>query len=118
MTVRTDPRALRGLLASYQRPSLRRSITELLVTAIPLATLWGGAFYALSQGCWWGVLLTPLAAAFLVRLFMIQHDCGHGAFFATRGANEWVGRDDLASLRELGSQRPIAFNCRPMRRTT
>ena len=32
------------------------------------------------------------AAGFLVRLFMIQHDCGHGAFFSHRMANDWVGR--------------------------
>jgi hypothetical protein len=33
-------------------------------------------------------------------------------------ANEWVGHDDLAALRENGTARPIAFNCRPARRTT
>src|SRR5262245_7237031 len=32
------------------------------------------------------------AAGFLLRLFMIQHDCGHGTFFARRQANDWVGR--------------------------
>jgi hypothetical protein len=32
------------------------------------------------------------AAGFLVRLFMIQHDCGHGAFFRQRVVNDWVGR--------------------------
>jgi hypothetical protein len=32
--------------------------------------------------------------------------------------NEWIGRDDLASLREYGTAKPIAFNCRPLRRTT
>ena len=33
-------------------------------------------------------------------------------------ANEWAGRDDLATLREVGTHRPLAFNCRPTRRTT
>jgi hypothetical protein len=33
-------------------------------------------------------------------------------------ANEWIGRDDLAALRENGTARPLAFNCRPARRTT
>jgi len=37
------------------------------------------------------LLLLP-AAGFLVRLFMIQHDCGHGSFFPSRRANDWVGR--------------------------
>ena len=31
---------------------------------------------------------------------------------------EWSGRDDLAALREAGTARPLAFNCRPTRRTT
>jgi omega-6 fatty acid desaturase (delta-12 desaturase) len=38
------------------------------------------------------VLFTLPAAAFLVRLFMIQHDCGHGSFFRSKGLNDWVGR--------------------------
>ena len=38
------------------------------------------------------VLLIVPAAALLVRLFMIQHDCGHGSFFPRRSTNDWVGR--------------------------
>ena len=46
-----------------------------------------------SFGFWWLSLLLALpAAGFLVRLFMIQHDCGHGAFFRHRLANDWIGR--------------------------
>ncbi len=88
----TDPRALRESLARYQRPSNRRSIFEILVTAVPLATLWGLAFFTVSRGWWWGMVFTLPAAAFLVRMFMIQHDCGHAAFFRTTAANAWVGR--------------------------
>ena len=36
--------------------------------------------------------MAPLAAVLLVRLFMIQHDCGHGSFLPSKAANEWVGR--------------------------
>ena len=44
-------------------------------------------------GYWWlSLLLAIPAAGFLVRLFMIQHDCGHGSFFRHRMANDWVGR--------------------------
>ncbi|WP_205598004.1 fatty acid desaturase [Caulobacter sp. 17J65-9] len=50
------------------------------------------AWAALARDWWWGLLLTIPAAAFLVRLFMIQHDCGHGAFFRRRATNDWVGR--------------------------
>jgi acyl-lipid omega-6 desaturase (Delta-12 desaturase) len=38
------------------------------------------------------LLLAVPAAGFLVRLFMIQHDCGHGSFFRRRRANDWAGR--------------------------
>jgi len=41
---------------------------------------------------WLTLLLAIPAAGFLVRLFMIQHDCGHGAFFRHRLANDWIGR--------------------------
>ena len=37
------------------------------------------------------ILVVP-AAAFLVRLFVIQHDCGHGSYFRARWANNWLGR--------------------------
>jgi omega-6 fatty acid desaturase (delta-12 desaturase) len=87
-----DPRALRENLAKYQRPSHGRSIFEILVTALPLAALWGLAFFTVSRGWWWGMVFTPPAAVFLVRLFMIQHDCGHAAFFRGKAANTWVGR--------------------------
>ena len=33
-------------------------------------------------------------------------------------ANEWIGRDELVSLRENGTSKAIAFNCRPLRKTT
>lgn len=38
------------------------------------------------------LLLAVPAAGFLLRLFLIQHDCGHGSFFKARRANDWVGR--------------------------
>lgn len=41
---------------------------------------------------WLALLLAIPAAGFMVRLFMIQHDCGHGAMFSSRAANDWVGR--------------------------
>ena len=92
MTLDIDPRRLRETLAAYQRPSHRRSAFELAVTAAPFAALWLAALLTLAQGWWWGALLAIPAAAFLVRLFMIQHDCGHAAFFRSRAANEWAGR--------------------------
>ena len=51
--------------------------------------MWASYYF----GFWWLTLLLAVpAAGFLVRLFMIQHDCGHGAFFRHRLANDWIGR--------------------------
>jgi len=52
------------------------------------------------------------------RTWRMEYQPTDGGFRYIDTANEWVGRDDLASLRENGSARPIAFNCRPLRRTT
>jgi omega-6 fatty acid desaturase (delta-12 desaturase) len=89
-------RAARGwveILARYREPSSTRSLFELTITAGPLVLLWGLMWATLYFGYWWLCLLIALpAAGFLVRLFMIQHDCGHGAFFRHHLANDWVGR--------------------------
>ena len=79
-------------LASYRNPIPTRSRFELAVTAIPFAALFALSWGALSVSPWISALLSLANAAFVVRLFMIQHDCGHGAFFRSRGWNEWVGR--------------------------
>jgi acyl-lipid omega-6 desaturase (Delta-12 desaturase) len=81
------------ILARYREPSHTRSITEIAITLGPLAALWTAAWAAYQFGFWWiSLLIAVPAAGFLVRLFMIQHDCGHGAFFRHRTVNDWVGR--------------------------
>jgi omega-6 fatty acid desaturase (delta-12 desaturase) len=54
--------------------------------------LWVLVWAALDISYWLSLLLAVPAAGFLVRLFMIQHDCSHGAFFRYRHANDWIGR--------------------------
>jgi omega-6 fatty acid desaturase (delta-12 desaturase) len=87
-----DARGWAQILARYRAPSLARSIIELIITAGPLVLLWFLMWASLDRGYWLCLLLAVPAAGFLVRLFMIQHDCGHGAFFQRRSANDWVGR--------------------------
>jgi len=65
---------------------------ELAVTFIPFAAIFVMSWAALSISPWISVALSLANAAFVVRLFMIQHDCGHGAFFNTRRWNDWTGR--------------------------
>ena len=77
-----------------------RGIVQLGTTAVPFFLLLGGMLACVSQGyAWIAVLLSIPVGGLLVRLFIIQHDCGHGSFFASRTANEWVGR--LISLLTL-----------------
>ncbi|MDP9809815.1 omega-6 fatty acid desaturase (delta-12 desaturase) [Rhizobium tibeticum] len=88
----SDEKAWLKILAKYRQPHLRRSVFELAVTAIPFAFCWAGALAAVHYGFWAGLILIVPAAAFLLRLFMIQHDCGHGSFFARRRVDDWTGR--------------------------
>ncbi len=70
-----------------------RSLTELAVTGGPFFALWAAAWLVDYLGYWWvSLMLAVPAGVFLVRLFMIQHDCGHGSFFARQWMNDWVGR--------------------------
>jgi acyl-lipid omega-6 desaturase (Delta-12 desaturase) len=80
------------MLARYRVPSPVRSVIELAITGGPFVLLWFLMWAALDLGYWLCLLLAVPAAGFLVRLFMIQHDCGHGAFFRHRLTNDWVGR--------------------------
>ncbi|MEJ0097611.1 MAG: fatty acid desaturase [Bauldia sp.] len=80
-------------LARYRQPSDGRSAVEIAITAFPLIALWLSMWVSLHLvGYWLSLLLAIPAAGFLVRLFMIQHDCSHGAFFGRRDVNDWVGR--------------------------
>src|SRR5208337_4088781 len=87
-----DVRSLTQALACYREPHHGRSVVEILITVVPLVLLWLLMWFALDIGYGLYLLLAVPAAGFLVRLFMIQHDCGHGAFFRHRLANDWVGR--------------------------
>lgn len=88
----TDEKAWLKLLAAYREPKRARSIFELAVTLLPLIALCAAAWLSVHNGFWPGLLLVIPAGGFLLRLFMIQHDCGHGSFFANRRLDDWTGR--------------------------
>lgn len=79
-------------LSPYQKPSNARSIFEIAITAFLFILCWIAMWLSLDISYWITFALTLPAAGFLVRLFLIQHDCGHGAFFKKRPVNDWVGR--------------------------
>src|SRR5579871_5905223 len=86
--VRQWPRFL-GL---YREPNATRSVIELAVTLGPLIALWTLMWASLRVHPLLCLILSVPAAGFLVRLFLIQHDCSHGSFFRQRHVNDWVGR--------------------------
>ncbi|MCF6233971.1 MAG: fatty acid desaturase [Rhodobacteraceae bacterium] len=88
----TLPRDWVKVLARYREPSSLRSSVELAISAIPFVALWALAWWSMSISYWLTIGISVLNAGFLVRLFAIQHDCGHGAFFHNRALSDWVGR--------------------------
>ncbi len=70
----------------------RRSVFQLVTTAVPMAALLILMQQSLAVGYWATLLLAIPTAGLLVRLFMIQHDCGHHSFFRARWLNDAVGR--------------------------
>jgi len=87
-----NARSLAQYLSLYRATNTARSLFELVITAGALVLLWGAMWLSLGVGYWLTLLIAVPAAGFLVRLFMIQHDCGHGAFFDNRATNDWIGR--------------------------
>ena len=77
-----ERRALLVSLAKFQIPSVRHSVGQLVVTGAAYVGLIALMYYAtLHHAAWLAFLLTIPAAGFVVRLFIIQHDCGHSAYF-------------------------------------
>jgi omega-6 fatty acid desaturase (delta-12 desaturase) len=88
---RLDKAAWSTILAPYQHSSARRASWQLMTTLIPYFLLWYVIYHALGISLWLTIPLAVLAGAFLVRLFIIFHDCGHGSYFHSRRANDIVG---------------------------
>jgi omega-6 fatty acid desaturase (delta-12 desaturase) len=81
----------RAVVAEYEKPSLARSLGQVANTIIPYFALLVAMYYALGISYWITLALAVPAAGFLVRAFIICHDCGHGSFFKSRKANRALG---------------------------
>lgn len=80
------------ILMRYRDPIPARSVFELGITLVPFFAIWAVAWWLVSFSIFAALALAIVNAAFLVRLFMIQHDCGHGSFFKSRALSDWIGR--------------------------
>jgi acyl-lipid omega-6 desaturase (Delta-12 desaturase) len=79
------------VVAKYEHPQLPHSVWQMSNTLVPYAVLWCLMYLALGVSYWLTAVLALLAAGFLMRMFIIFHDCGHGSFFKSRRANDLLG---------------------------
>jgi omega-6 fatty acid desaturase (delta-12 desaturase) len=91
MTTKENARRWNELLSPYYGSDRRRSIAQLSVTAASFAALWAAMFWSLGVSYWLTLLLAFPTAGFMMRLFMIQHDCGHGSYFKSQKVANAVG---------------------------
>ncbi len=87
----TDVAAWKKIVVKYQEPSTARAIWQIVNTIVPYGLLWYFMHLAMSVSWWLVVPLALLAGAFVVRIFIIFHDCGHGSYFRSGVANDIVG---------------------------
>jgi omega-6 fatty acid desaturase (delta-12 desaturase) len=81
----------KAMVLQYQKPSLGRAVWQMINTLIPYAALWCLMYFTLQVSWWLTLPLAILAGLFMVRIFIIFHDCGHGSYFKSRTANDIVG---------------------------
>jgi len=79
------------IIEKYNTPSLSRSWWQVINSFVPYVILWILMYYSLSISYWITLLLSIIAAGFLVRIFIIFHDCGHGSFFKSNTLSRIVG---------------------------
>ncbi|MCF7733536.1 MAG: fatty acid desaturase [Akkermansiaceae bacterium] len=90
-STRSKPPAWREVVARYQKASTGRAVWQLVDTIVPYLGLWFLMWLCLDVSWWLVAPLAVLAGGFMVRAFIIFHDCGHGSFFKSKKANSIVG---------------------------
>jgi omega-6 fatty acid desaturase (delta-12 desaturase) len=78
-------------LAPYTRPRLWRSLLDLATSVVPYLALSVAMYLSLGVSYLLALAIAIPASGFLVRTFILFHDCSHGSFFASRKANLWMG---------------------------
>ena len=85
------PKSWSARLAPYRGPDLARSLWQLGSTGVLFVLIWLLMYRSLDTAYWATLLLAVPGAFLMVRLFIIQHDCGHGSYFRSARAAEVVG---------------------------
>jgi acyl-lipid omega-6 desaturase (Delta-12 desaturase) len=79
------------IVARYAQADLWRSLWQVVNTLIPYFALWALMLFSVHVSYWLTLLLAVPTAGFMVRTFIIFHDCGHGSFFKSNWANSFLG---------------------------
>ncbi len=74
------------------KAEIRRSLGQIAVTVPLYLGLWTCMYFSLTVSYALTLALAIPAAGLVVRIFIFQHDCGHGSFFRDRWANDLLGR--------------------------
>jgi len=90
-TAQPEKRTWQQMVAKYQNPSLQRSLWQVANTLIPYFVLLTLMYVSLSYSYWLTLALALPAGGLLTRAFIIFHDCGHGSFFKSQRANNFLG---------------------------
>ena len=86
-----DTAAWKAVVLKFQQPSVGRATWQIINTLGPLALIWYLMYVTLSVSWWLTIPLAVLAGGFLMRVFIIFHDCGHGSYFKSRTTNDVWG---------------------------
>ena len=82
----------RDALAPYARPHIGRSLLDLMTSLVPYVGLTVAGYLLLDVSVWAVLALAPLTGGFLLRTYIMFHDCAHGSFLPSKRANVWLGR--------------------------
>ncbi|MFJ8246168.1 fatty acid desaturase [Peribacillus asahii] len=82
---------LRKQIAPFEKSNMKTSVKQLVNTIPPFILLWVAAYYSLEISYWLSLVLSIIASGFVVRIFIIFHDCCHQSFFKSRKANDVLG---------------------------
>ncbi|QQK77420.1 fatty acid desaturase [Salicibibacter cibarius] len=82
---------LKKSVAPFANPNMKSSIMQLVNTILPFLLFWFLAYQSLSVSIWLTLALAVIASGFVVRIFIIFHDCTHGSFFKKTKTNRIVG---------------------------
>ena len=110
--------AWRRIVQKYETPEVFRSAWQLVNTLVPYIFLWWLMFLSLDVSYWLTLALSLPAAGFLVRIFVINHDCGHRSFFKRVGTNNlWGSLTGVADWNQgvlpcAGANRLLCCGCR------